>query len=203
MKGKIYEFVNLRSLFLIIVVVVLFAFFPSMAMGQAQLSEEQDQVTRLDLDSTVGFAADQVFLVISLNASAGVSVGSLENEISFPTKSLSFKYATVGASTSTAGAELKTEIRPNPGEPDETILKVVVSPQDGSSPKALSNGAVANLSFQIKLAAELGTTISLVNRARAWTTDAPPKPIAPLSSGDGQIHVTTESLIIACLFYMH
>ena len=203
MTGRSHEFINLRSLFLIIVV-VLFAFFPSMAMGQAQLSEEQDQVTRLDLDSAFGFAGDQVFLVISFSAPAGVSVGSLEGEISFPTKSLSFKYATVGASTSTAGAELKTEIRPHPGEPEQTILKVAVSPQDRSSPKALSNGAVANLSFQIKLDAELGTTISLVNKARAWTTDAPPKPVEPLSGGDGQIHVTTESqAIMACLFYMH
>ncbi|MBI4455708.1 MAG: hypothetical protein HY644_07400 [Acidobacteria bacterium] len=183
-------------------IAVLFVFLGPMVGQQNRIFAQGGKATLLDLNSVTGLPGDRVTVAFKLDAPPGVNIGSVEGEISFPAKLVSFVGATRGPSSAAVKAQIKTEVKADPGDAEKKILKITVSSQTAQPPvKALPNGVMANLSFQIPQDAELGP-VSLGLKARAWTNDVPSKPVQSIVDINGKIHITKEG-IISCFFYMH
>ena len=166
-------------------------------------SSAGDGSITVSLNWVDGVRGDPVVLSLQLDNPDGVNIGSVESEISFPTELISFVSAKRSPSSARVGAAIKTELKPDPGDPEKTILEMGISPPPviESPAKPLPNGVLADLSFQIAENAEFGW-ISLALKSKAWTSDTPPRPVQAVVTMSGKIHVIAKGMF-SCFFYMH
>lgn len=159
--------------------------------------------TRVSLNWVDGSHGDVVVLSLTLDAPDGVSVGSLENEISFPTDLVAFVSAKVGVAGSATGAAIRTELTPDPTDVEKTILKMTLSPApaSGSAAEPLPDGVLADVSFQIAEDAAF-EWITLGLKSKAWTLDTPARRVPSVVTAGGKIHVVAKGKF-SCFFYMH
>jgi hypothetical protein len=130
----------------------------------------------------------------------GTQIGSATNEITFPTKLLSFQEAREGLSVEIAEAEVTTEVYPDEGNPEKSILRVTIVGKAGAP---IPRGVLVDLVFSISERAQLGDTLILENSASALSPGDLPQPLDPVTGKDGEIIIDETPVVFACFFYMH
>ena len=171
--------------------------FSSLASLGAQ--QEGATVSRWHVGFDKSTPGQLAFIPLILSPAEGVEIGKIITEISFPTEWLSFEEARKGASAESVNAVLQTAVRTGDENPENSILEVIVTSEAN---QAIPSGIVVRLIFQISDLALTGEMIDLTNRAEAFTTDDPPRPVE-LTVENGEIETLDIPLMFACFFYMH
>lgn len=162
-----------------------------------------EKLTRLTIGSSSALVESEVSLPLYFTAAPGLKVGSLSAEIKFPSKLLSFVKAEKSGSSEAIGAQVKAEVSSELKGAGLSTLKLTISvPQDQWGRKALPDGVIAYLVFQLSKEAQADTEIVLQNKASALTAEEQPKRVEPVLAYEGKITVLGEP-IISCFFYMH
>ncbi len=177
----------------------------SLATGVEAATTQEEGIpsqkpTRLDLGFVQSPPGSHASIPITLTPPRGVQIGSATNEITFPTRSLSFVEAKKGLAAQVAEAEVTTEVRQDDQDPENSILKVTI---EGKAGMAIPRGVLVDLVFEILEQAQLGETLLLKNTASAWSPDDPPQPIEPVTGNEGEIVIDETAVVFACFFYMH
>ncbi len=171
--------------------------------GTAVAQEEgtpRRRAVRLDLGFGQSPPGSHVAIPITLTLPRGAQIGSATNEITFPTRFLSFQEARTGLAAEVAEAEVTTEVKQDDQDPQSSILKVTI---EGKAGMAIPRGVLVDLVFSISEQAQLGETLVLKNAASAVSPDNPPQPIDPVTGTDGEIVIDETAIVFACFFYMH
>jgi hypothetical protein len=189
-----------RAFFLAVALVLL-----PLVPGVIAATTQQDQTptrkaTRLDLGFSQTPPGSHVSIPLILTLPRGGQIGSATNEITFPTRLLSFQEARKGLSAEVAEAEITTEVRQDDQNPENSILKITI---EGKAGIAIPRGVLFDLTFNISEQAQLGETITLKNKASAVNLEDPPQPVDPVTGNDGEIVIDEIPVVFACFFYMH
>jgi hypothetical protein len=155
---------------------------------------------RLDLGFAQSPPESHVQIPLTLALPRGTQIGSVTNEITFPTELLSFQEAIKGLSVEIAEAEVATEVHPDEDNPENSILTVTIVGKAGGM---ITRGVLVDLVFVISKQAQLGETLILRNTASALSPGASPQPLDPVTGNDGEILIDKTAVVFACFFYMH
>ncbi len=185
-------------LFGLLMIMTGLVFASSTALAQSE-SAESDNFTQLNLGSDIQTPGAEAFVALSLDALAGVSVGTLASEITFPNQDLSFLEARRGLAAEAAGADISAVVKADPADAAHSILRLTVTTKGENR---IPNGIVADLAFMISEEATLGT-IQLENKPSAMTNGDPVQPIESLTGTDGSVEVSETPPVFVCFFYMH
>ena len=169
------------------------------AMAQNKTSSTNRSV-RLNLGFGQSPPGSHVQIPLTLALSRGTQIGSATNEITFPTELLSFQEAREGLSVEIAEAEVMTDVQPDEGNPENSILTVTILGKAGA---AIPRGVLVDLVFGISEQAQLGETLILKNAASALSSGDSPQPLDPVTGNDGEIVIDETPVVFACFFYMH
>lgn len=157
---------------------------------------QTEPAVKLQLGNDIATPGEKVFLPVTLITTDDAQVAKVSLEISFPSDVLSFVEAVQGLASESAEAEVKVDLSRDGSQPREGILRV-----DVRSSKAISQGVLVTLLFQLSKEAESDKVISLKSLKQA-AQSVEGQPLEARGS-DGSITVVSEAPIMACFFYMH
>jgi hypothetical protein len=158
------------------------------------------QATRIavDLGFGMGKAGGSVSVPLALAAPDAVEVATTVNEVTFPTRWLSFAEARAARD---ADVDVTAAVRPAGNGEEQAIVTITVTAQPGRS---LPNGLLANLAFTVAADAAGPHVVKLANVARAFPKASPGKPLDGVGGKAGEVEVLPgDPTVIACFFYMH
>lgn len=173
-------------------------FLPAVTASQG--GSGSPRPTRLNLGYAQSLPGSEVTVSLTLTLPQGVKISSAMTDIVFPGRSLSFQEARRAISAEVAGADLQAEVRSDPENSENRILSLKIESKAGNP---IPQGVLADLVFRILDTADLGSTVTLVNRPAALTASDPSQPVTPVSGNNGEIVVDEPMTVFSCFFYMH
>ena len=171
--------------------------------GSAAVQNEAsstDRPVRLDLGFGQSPPGSHVQIPLTLALPRGTQIGSATNQITFPTNLLSFREVRAGLSVDMAEAEVTTDVLPDKGNPENSILTVTIVGKAGA---VVLRGVLVDLVFSISEQARMGETLVLKNVATARSPGDSPQQVDPVTGSDGEILIDETPVVFACFFYMH
>ena len=185
-----------RQTFLAALLIMAGPVFSTHALAQ----QEGQKVTSMNLGFDVQQPGHEVFIPLILDVPDGVEVETAVSEVTFPNQLLSFNEVASGLSAQAVSAEVRAVVEVDERNPENSIVTVTVSTAKG---QPIPSGVIADLAFTISEDAVVEQTIQLKNVVRAFNTDDPPGPVAPITGAEGEVQVTANPPVFACFFYMH
>ena len=155
---------------------------------------------RLDLGFGQSPPGSHVQIPLTLGLPRGTQIGSATNQITFSSRRLTFQEVREGLAAEIAEAEVTTEVRPDEGTPENSILTVTITGKAGAS---IPRGVLVDLVFSISEQAQIGETLVLGNVASATSPGDSPQPLDPVTGNDGEVVIDETPVVFACFFYMH
>ena len=171
--------------------------------GSAAAQNEASSTSRpvrLDLGFGQSPPGSHVQIPLTLMLPRGTQIGSATNKITFPAELLSFQEARKGLSVEIVEAEVTTDVQPDEGNPENSILTVTIVGKAGA---AIPRGVLVDLVFGISEQVQMGETLILKNAASALSPGDSPQPRDPVTGNDGEIVIDETPVVFACFFYMH
>ena len=132
-------------------------------------------------------------------------VGKIAATISFKKQGVTFQRAEKGFLLDGVGGKINVEAKNDAKDPDTLVLAMEVV-TEGTPRKALREGLVLTLVFQIEEGATPDTKVALaVGNVSATDIAAPPKAIEPVAGKNGAIEIISPDAVpyIACFFFTH
>lgn len=160
------------------------------AQGQSQPSVE----VNLGLDSIMPGDLAHIPLVLF---AAGIKVGRVAGEVTFPKKVVSFDKAIRGQAGDEADAKVTAEVLNDSRESDLSTLRIVIS-----ATKEIPKGVLLDLRFKVFPDAKPGTTLQLRNSLRAVTVEG--EEIKDVKRTDGELNIFIMPAVdVTCFFFTH
>ena len=167
--------------------------------GLAQATSPES--THVTVSPVIGLPGDEVSLPIYLETAPGVEVGSIDVEITFPHNKLTFLNARQSFLATAAGGRLTGEVESRDDGKAQSMVRWLIETAPGESRRALPDGQLGFVAFEISNETPMSTKIHLETTVRVMDLEDPAGPVEPVVTHDGEI--TVGNLLFACFFYMH
>jgi len=178
-------------------------YFPFILALLASSAYSQDKATMVSLGSVAGPPKGTVMVPLYLTPSPpSLEVGNISVTIRFRNKGISFVRGEKGFLLDGVNGNIKVNQQ---RQDDKSLLEIEVATQ-GEPRKALRNGLVMTLVFNIEDNGEPGTNITLaVEKLTASDVSNPPKVVEPITGADGSIEIISPDAVpyVACFFFTH
>lgn len=156
---------------------------------------------RLDLGMGQSPPGAKVVIPATLKVPDAVDVESVDINVTFSKKQVSFVEAKKGISSDAINAEVTSAVKDDSSNPENSVLTVTIrATEKGTS---IPNGHVANLTFKIDEKAPLKDMITLKNNSSGTNAKMPGQLLEGMRGTDGEIIVDETALVFSCFFYMH
>jgi hypothetical protein len=160
------------------------------------------QPTKVTLSQSSAPPDANVVVPVYLAAASGVRIGTLEIQVTYSTRWLTFDRAELSGLSEGVGVELATVEKEGESQGTKLVLLTLTAKRDDPAPEPIPDGPIANIVFRLAKGTEPGTLIDLVPAVSAWTLNTPPRGVQPITAPRGQIVVSTPGPV-SCFFYMH
>jgi hypothetical protein len=172
------------------------------AQNPAPAADQSAAETKLTIGEQSAPPGSPVVVPLTLAVPENVKAGTIEIRVTFPKATLTFAKVEPSGLAAGASATIETNVTKGPDAASSTLVATIATPADATDRKTLTSGLLAYIGFTIAKTAKPGTIVPVKLASVVRTADADAQPVAPVSSVNGKVTVTSPP-VISCFFYMH